>query len=48
LLIGGAVITKSYADRIGAYYGLDAVGAVELAKKIIRTAKLDKGRILND
>jgi len=37
LLVGGAVVTKSYADRIGAHYGLDAVGAVALAKKIIKT-----------
>ncbi|MBN3032480.1 MAG: homocysteine S-methyltransferase family protein [Candidatus Saganbacteria bacterium] len=39
LLVGGAVVTKGYADRIGAAYGLDAVGAVALAKKIIREAK---------
>ena len=39
LLVGGAVVTKGYADRIGAAYSMDAVGAVELAKKIIKTAK---------
>jgi 5-methyltetrahydrofolate--homocysteine methyltransferase len=37
LLVGGAVVTKGYADRIGAYYGMDAVGAVSLAKKIMKT-----------
>jgi len=38
LLVGGAVVTKGYADRIGANYSLDAVGAVSLAKKIVQTA----------
>jgi len=38
LLVGGAVVTKGYADRIGAAYSMDAVGAVALAKKIIKTA----------
>ncbi|HVN67429.1 MAG TPA: dihydropteroate synthase, partial [Candidatus Sulfotelmatobacter sp.] len=38
LLVGGAVVTKGYADRIGAVYSLDAVGAVALAKKIIKAA----------
>jgi 5-methyltetrahydrofolate--homocysteine methyltransferase len=36
LLVGGAVVTKGYADRIGAVYSLDAVGAVALAKRIIK------------
>jgi 5-methyltetrahydrofolate--homocysteine methyltransferase len=39
LLVGGAVVTKGYADRIGASYSLDAVGAVALTKKIMKTAK---------
>jgi 5-methyltetrahydrofolate--homocysteine methyltransferase len=39
LLVGGAVVTKGYADRIGAAYSMDAVGAVALAKKIIKAAK---------
>jgi 5-methyltetrahydrofolate--homocysteine methyltransferase len=38
LLVGGAVVTKGYADRIGAAYSLDAVGAVALAKRIMREA----------
>lgn len=38
LLVGGAVVTKGYADRIGASYGMDAVGAAALAKKIIKAA----------
>ncbi|MBU1027043.1 MAG: homocysteine S-methyltransferase family protein [Candidatus Margulisbacteria bacterium] len=37
LLVGGAVVTKGYADRIGANYSLDAVGAVNLAKKIMKS-----------
>ena len=39
LLVGGAVVTKGYADRIGAVYSMDAVGAVTLAKKIIKVSK---------
>lgn len=39
LLVGGAVVTKGYADRIGANYSMDAVGAVSLVKKIIKAAK---------
>jgi 5-methyltetrahydrofolate--homocysteine methyltransferase len=39
LLVGGAVVTKGYADRIGAAYSMDAVGAVALAKKIIKAAE---------
>jgi len=39
LLVGGAVVTRGYADRIGAAYSMDAVGAVALAKKIIKAAK---------
>lgn len=35
LLVGGAVVTKGYAEKIGASYSVDAVGAVALAKKII-------------
>lgn len=38
LLVGGAVVTKGYADRIGANYSMDAVGAVALAKKVIKAA----------
>jgi 5-methyltetrahydrofolate--homocysteine methyltransferase len=39
LLVGGAVVTKGYADRIGAAYSMDAVGAVTLARKIIKVSK---------
>ncbi|MFH1542307.1 MAG: homocysteine S-methyltransferase family protein [bacterium] len=38
LLVGGAVVTKGYADRIGANYSMDAVGAVALSKKIMKAA----------
>jgi 5-methyltetrahydrofolate--homocysteine methyltransferase len=37
LLVGGAVVTKGYAEKIGASYSVDAVGAVSLAKKIIKS-----------
>jgi methanogenic corrinoid protein MtbC1 len=40
--VGGAVVTKGYADRIGAVYSMDAVGAVELAKKIMKAAKIER------
>ncbi|MFA6432003.1 MAG: corrinoid protein, partial [Candidatus Margulisiibacteriota bacterium] len=39
LLVGGAVVTKGYADKIDATYGIDAVDAVSLVKKIIKSAK---------
>jgi 5-methyltetrahydrofolate--homocysteine methyltransferase len=39
LLVGGAVVTKGYADKIGAAYSMDAVGAVRLAKKIIAAVR---------
>ncbi|MGB9612598.1 MAG: cobalamin-dependent protein, partial [Candidatus Margulisiibacteriota bacterium] len=39
LLVGGAVVTKSYAERIGAQYGVDAVGAVKLAKAILKVSR---------
>lgn len=39
LLVGGAVVTKGYADKIGAAYSMDAVGAVQVAKKIIKVSK---------
>lgn len=35
LLIGGAVVTRDYAESIGAIYGQDAVEGVREAKKII-------------
>ncbi|MFA4966662.1 MAG: homocysteine S-methyltransferase family protein [Candidatus Margulisiibacteriota bacterium] len=35
VIIGGAVVTNDYAERIGASYGSDAARAVALAKKII-------------
>lgn len=36
ILVGGAVVTKSYADEIGALYGKDAIEAVEVVGKISR------------
>ena len=35
VIIGGAVVTNDYAERIGASFGSDAAQAVALAKKII-------------
>ncbi len=34
VIVGGAAITKKYADSIGAYYGKDAVEAVRVVKKM--------------
>ncbi|HTY12830.1 MAG TPA: homocysteine S-methyltransferase family protein [Candidatus Omnitrophota bacterium] len=39
LIVGGAVVTSDYAERIGASFGADAAQAVTLAKKIIKAAK---------
>ncbi len=36
VMIGGAVVTKDYADEIGAYYAEDSIGAVKVAKGIIQ------------
>jgi 5-methyltetrahydrofolate--homocysteine methyltransferase len=36
ILIGGAVVTKAYADEIGAHYGKDAIEAVEVVGNISR------------
>ncbi len=35
LLIGGAVVNQEYADKIGAFYGRDAVEAVKIANSIV-------------
>ncbi len=35
LLIGGAVVTEEYAEKIGAFYGRDAVEGVAMAKKAL-------------
>ena len=39
LMIGGAVVTKEYADSIGAFYGKDAVEAVAVAKGIVKKSQ---------
>ncbi|MGQ9843353.1 MAG: cobalamin-dependent protein, partial [Spirochaetota bacterium] len=36
LMVGGAVVTKEYAESINAYYGKDAVEAVAVAKNIVK------------
>ena len=35
VMVGGAVVTKQYADEIGAHYAKDATAAVEILRKII-------------
>ncbi len=35
VMIGGAAVTKNYADSIGAFYSTDAVSAVRLAQSLI-------------
>ncbi|MGB4269368.1 MAG: homocysteine S-methyltransferase family protein [Spirochaetota bacterium] len=39
VMIGGAVVTKEYADSIGAFYGKDAVEAVAVAKGIVKKSQ---------
>jgi 5-methyltetrahydrofolate--homocysteine methyltransferase len=40
IMVGGAVLTRSYAERIGAAgYSGDAVGAVKLAQRLIATVR---------
>ncbi|MCX7677593.1 MAG: homocysteine S-methyltransferase family protein [Spirochaetes bacterium] len=36
LIVGGAVVTKEYADRIGARYGADAVEGVKIALEVAK------------
>jgi 5-methyltetrahydrofolate--homocysteine methyltransferase len=36
VLVGGAVVNGAYASKIGAYYAPDAVGAVKLAREVLR------------
>jgi len=36
LLVGGAVVTKKYADEIGATYARDAVAAARAAKRLVK------------
>lgn len=35
LMVGGAVVTSGYADKIAASYSTDAIGAVEMANKLM-------------
>ena len=35
VMVGGAVLTKEYADQIGAdFYGKDAMGTVQIAEQV--------------
>ena len=37
IMVGGAVLTPDYAEKIGAdFYGADAMGAVRFAKTVIK------------
>ena len=36
VIIGGAAVTKGYADSIGACYGKDAVEAVRVAGETVK------------
>jgi len=44
VMVGGAAVTKEYAQRIGTSYSKDAVSAVSLAKSIINTIKKGKNQ----
>ncbi len=39
IMVGGAVVNDGYAERIGAHYSKDAVGAVEVAKELMHEQK---------
>lgn len=39
VMVGGAVVTPVFADRIGAHYSSDAVDAVRLAKQLLAARK---------
>lgn len=39
VLVGGAVVTEAFADKIGAHYSEDAVGAVRLAQRLLEQAE---------
>ncbi|MBI5701053.1 homocysteine S-methyltransferase family protein [Candidatus Saganbacteria bacterium] len=39
IIVGGAVVTAEYADKIDASYGADAACAVNLAKQILKASK---------
>ncbi len=39
LLVGGAVTTKEWAERIGATYAADAISAVHVAKRLLGTGE---------
>ena len=39
VMVGGAVVTPAFAERIGAHYSSDAVDAVRLAKSLIAARK---------
>ena len=35
IMVGGAVVTPEYAQKLGAYYAKDARQAVEIARKVL-------------
>jgi 5-methyltetrahydrofolate--homocysteine methyltransferase len=38
-IVGGAVVTKAYADSVGAEYARDGVEAVQVIQRILGSAK---------
>jgi 5-methyltetrahydrofolate--homocysteine methyltransferase len=36
VMVGGAVVTKEYAAKIGAYYSQNAVSAVKVARDLVK------------
>jgi 5-methyltetrahydrofolate--homocysteine methyltransferase len=39
IIVGGAVVNQSYADKIGANFGRDALASVNLARQIVKKLK---------
>ena len=35
IMLGGAVVTQDYADRLGCHYARDAKASVEIARKLL-------------
>jgi len=46
VMVGGAVLTKAYAERIGAdYYAKDAMESVRYAEETVKKAQTEKAKM---
>jgi 5-methyltetrahydrofolate--homocysteine methyltransferase len=44
VIVGGAVVNQSYADKIGATFGKDALASVKVAREIMDRVAKNKSR----